>query len=93
MPAELQGIRVFNPHVGIRDGLEFTATFSNNSDRPCFITGTALGILRGDVAGNTEAVFNARFGEIAIAVSRKAPGTPVGDEIIVNSDDVSAPDR
>ncbi|MBP0589318.1 hypothetical protein J8I87_06210 [Paraburkholderia sp. LEh10] len=90
MVNEVQGFRVFNPHVGTRDGLEFTASH-NHVDLPCFISGTALGILRGNIKGSLEDVFNERWNLIALAVSRKSVSTPAGQEIVVNSADVMAP--
>lgn len=89
MSSSINAIRVSNPHVGTRDGLEFTATI-NNSDRPCFITGTALAILGGDLTGSRESVFNARIGEINQAVSRKS-ATPDDEEIVIDSGDVQPP--
>ncbi|WP_087754161.1 hypothetical protein [Paraburkholderia caledonica] len=90
MTSTVNAIRVFNPHVHTRDGLRFTATF-NKEDRACFITGTALAILKGDVEGSTEDIFNARFGEIAMAVSRKVGSTPKDEEILIRGEDVQAP--
>lgn len=84
----VHGIRVFDPVQGTRDGLEFKAEI-DRVERRCFISGTALAILGGELDGEREDIFNARAPSIAVAVSRKAVSTPEGGEITVMSRDVA----
>ena len=91
MPPDIPAVRVFNPRVIRRDGLDFTATI-DGTDRPCFISGTAIAILAGDIQGDMETVFNARWSEVAIVISRKAGSTPADQEITIGSADVRKPD-
>ncbi|MDR5797203.1 hypothetical protein QCE49_27790 [Caballeronia sp. LZ008] len=74
-----------------RDGYNFVACI-RGLDRPAFITGSALAVLRGDLKGDDMSVFNDRWNRIAIAVNRKHPITPADQEIFISSDDVSLGD-
>lgn len=89
--ATIRSIRVFDPVQGERDGLEFKAEIDKKVRRG-FISGSALAVLKDDLAGTPEEIFEVRAPSIALAVSRRAESVPEDDEISISSSDVARPD-
>ena len=86
MSIQVRAVTVSDPSVGTRDGLEFTAT-ANGIIRRCFISGSALAVLRSDFEGSAPEAFIARKLEIGWLISKKLD-SDYESEVVICSEDI-----